>query len=95
LEPYTSYYGVSTQLNATTSFFLNSTRLDLTRVDLIQTDSTIHHKFNLTMLWNERMGNIGEKGLQYMHNKDMVNIFLNVIYKLTFVNILYMENKFD
>jgi hypothetical protein len=28
------------------------------------------------MLWNKRMGHIGEKGLQSMHNKGMVEEFL-------------------
>jgi hypothetical protein len=37
--------------------------VDSTQAKLIQTDSTSHHKFDPTMLWNERMGHIGEKGL--------------------------------
>ena len=54
---------------------LNSTRLDSTWAESIQTNLTSHHKFNLAMLWHERMGHIGEKGLRAMHNKGMVEEF--------------------
>jgi hypothetical protein len=54
---------------------VDSTRLDLTQAELIQIDSRSHHKVNLTMLWQERMGHIGEKGLRAMHNKGMVEDF--------------------
>jgi hypothetical protein len=39
----------------------NSTQLDSTRDESIQTDSISHHKVDPTMLWHERMGHIGEK----------------------------------
>jgi hypothetical protein len=54
---------------------LTSTQLDLTRVELVQTDSTRHDKIDPTRLWHERMGHIGEKGLRAMHNKGMVEGF--------------------
>jgi hypothetical protein len=66
---------VSTQLDATTLLFLKSTRLESNWVESIQTDLKSHHKFDPTMLWHERMGHIGEKGLQAMHNKGMVEDF--------------------
>jgi hypothetical protein len=47
----------------------------LTQADSIQTDSTSHHKVDPTMLWHERMGHNGEKGLRYIHNKGMVEDF--------------------
>jgi hypothetical protein len=62
-------------MDATTSLFLKSTRLDLTWDESIQTKSKSHHKVDLTMLWHERMGHIGEKGLRAMHNKGMVEDF--------------------
>jgi hypothetical protein len=40
--------------------------VDSTRAESIQTDSTSHHKVDSTMLWHERMGHIGEKGLRAM-----------------------------
>jgi hypothetical protein len=53
-------------------FDLTSTQLDLNRDELVQTNSTRHDKIDLTMLWNESMRHIGEKGLRAMHNKGMV-----------------------
>jgi hypothetical protein len=50
-------------------------RLNSNRVESIQTDLTSHRKVDLTMLWHERMGHIGEKGLRAMHNKGMVKDF--------------------
>jgi hypothetical protein len=52
-----------------------STQLDPTRAESVQTDSTRHDKIDPTMLWHERMGHIGEKGLRAMHNKGMVEGF--------------------
>ena len=54
---------------------LNSTRLDLIEFEFIQSNSTSHHKVDMTMLWNERIGHIGEKGLRAMNNKGMVEEF--------------------
>jgi hypothetical protein len=53
-----------------------STQLDSTQDELVQTDSKIHDKVDPTVLWHERMGHIGEKGLRSMHNKGMVKGFL-------------------
>jgi hypothetical protein len=50
-------------------------QINSTCAESIQIDSTSHHKFNPTMLWHERMGYIGEKGLRAMHNKGMVEDF--------------------
>jgi hypothetical protein len=55
---------------------LTLTQLDQTWAELLQTDSIRHDKVDLTMLWHERMGPIGEKGLRAMHNKGMVEGFL-------------------
>jgi hypothetical protein len=71
-----------------------STQLDPTWVESAQTDSTKHDKIDVTMLWHERMGHMGEKGLRAMHIKVWSKVFLNVVYKSTFVNIAFMENKF-
>jgi hypothetical protein len=49
--------------------------VDSNRVESIQTDLENHHKVNPTMLWHERMGHIGGKGLRAMHNKGMVEDF--------------------
>jgi hypothetical protein len=54
---------------------LTSTQLDPTRAKLVQTESTRHDKVDPTMLWHERMGHIGEKGLRAMHIKGMVEGF--------------------
>jgi hypothetical protein len=54
---------------------LNLTQIDSTQAESVQTDSTRHDKINPTMLWNERMGHIGEKRLRAMHNKGMVEGF--------------------
>jgi hypothetical protein len=35
--------------------------VDSTQAESIQTKSTSHHKVNPTMIWNEKMGHIGEK----------------------------------
>jgi hypothetical protein len=40
-----------------------STQIDQTLTELVQTDWKRHDKINPTMLWHERMGHIGEKGL--------------------------------
>jgi hypothetical protein len=66
---------MSTRLNAKTLMFLKSTRLDSYRVESIQTDLKSIYQVNPTMLWHKRMGHIGEKGLQAMHNKGMVEGF--------------------
>jgi hypothetical protein len=44
-------------------------------VEFDLTKSTRHDKVDPTMLWHERMGYIGEKGLLAMHNKGMVKGF--------------------
>jgi hypothetical protein len=48
------------------------TLLNLTWAESVQTDLTRHDKIDLTMLWHERMGHNGEKGLRTMKNKGMV-----------------------
>jgi hypothetical protein len=76
---------MSTRLDVIVSLLLKSNRLrinstltelDPTHPDLIQTELTRHDKINPIMLWHERMGHIGEKGIQAMHNKGMVEGFL-------------------
>jgi transposase InsO family protein len=52
-----------------------STQLDSTRAKSVQTDSTRHDEIDLTRLWHERMGHIGEKGLRAMQRKGMVEGF--------------------
>jgi hypothetical protein len=42
---------------------------------LVQINSTRHDELDLTRLWNERMGHIGEKRLRYMQCKGMVEGF--------------------
>jgi hypothetical protein len=69
------------------------TNFDLTRAKSIQTNLTIHHKFDLTVLWPEMMGHIGGKGLRAMYNKGIVEYFLECNLEVEFVNIVYMENK--
>jgi hypothetical protein len=72
---------------------LTSIRIDSNWAESIQTVSINHHKFDLTMLWHERMGHIGEKGLRAMHNKGMVEEFSECNLEVDFLKILYMENK--
>jgi hypothetical protein len=38
-----------------------STKIDLTRVNSVQIDSTRHDELDPTKLWHEMMGHIGEK----------------------------------
>jgi hypothetical protein len=64
-----------------------------TQAESIQTDSTSLRQVDPTMLWHERMGHIGEKGLRAMHNKGMVEDFPECNLEVNFVNIVYMENK--
>jgi hypothetical protein len=68
----------STRCNNIVSPKVNSNlnKLELTWDDSVQTDSRRHDKSDPTMLWHERMGHIGEKGLQAMQNKGMVGGFL-------------------
>jgi hypothetical protein len=52
--------------------------MKLTRLRIkstLETDLTSHYKFDPTVLWNKRMGHIGEKGLRSMHKKGMVEYF--------------------
>jgi hypothetical protein len=55
--------------------YSTSNQLHSTWVDSIQTNSTSHHKFDPTILWHERMGHKGEKELQAMDKKGMVEDF--------------------
>jgi len=71
----------------------NSTQLDLTQVESVQTDSTRHDKIDPTRLSHERMAHIGEKYFELCTTKGCSKGFLNVVYRLTFFNIAYMENK--
>jgi hypothetical protein len=86
---------MSTRLDATTLLFLKLTRLDSTQLGLsrYETDSIVLRQVDLTMLWHQRMGHIGEKGLRAMHNKGMVEGFPDCNLEVIFVNIAYMENK--
>jgi hypothetical protein len=54
---------------------LTSTQLDPYRAELIQTNLTRHDKIDPIMLWHERMRHIGEKGLQAMQKKGIVESF--------------------
>ena len=40
--------------------------------------------FDLTMLWHRRLGHINEMGLRSMHNKGMVDGFLNYSSEIDF-----------
>jgi hypothetical protein len=48
-----------------------------------------------TMLWNQRLGHIGEKGLLTLHGKGMVEGMSNCTLDFIFVNIAYMVNKIE
>ena len=49
-----------------------------------------------TMLWHQRLKHIGEKGLQSLQGKGMVEgICLIVIHILISVNIVYMESRIE
>jgi hypothetical protein len=52
-----------------------STQLDSTQAKSVQTNSTRHDEIDLTKLWHERMGHIGENGLRAMQRKGMVEGF--------------------
>jgi hypothetical protein len=52
-----------------------STQLDSTRAKSIPTDLKRHAEIDLTRLWDERMGHIGEKGLQAIESKGTVEGF--------------------
>ena len=44
------------------------------------------------MLWHQRLGHIGEKGLQSLQGKSMLKVCQNVILISISVSIVYMEN---
>jgi hypothetical protein len=46
-----------------------------------------------TMLWHQRLGHIGEKGLQALHGKGMVEGMFDCTLDFDFMNIAYMVNK--
>jgi hypothetical protein len=52
-----------------------STQIDSIRDKLVQINSIRHDEIDPTNLWHERMGHIGEKGLQAMQRKGMVEGF--------------------
>jgi hypothetical protein len=54
---------------------VNSTKTRLDSTLSTKTNSIVLRQVNLTMLWHQRMGHIGEKGLQVMHKKGMVEEF--------------------
>jgi hypothetical protein len=45
------------------------------------------------MLWHQRLGYIGEKGLRLLHGKGMVEVFLTALWILISVNIVYMGSR--
>lgn len=46
-----------------------------------------------TMLWHQRLGQIGEKGFQTLHAKGMAKGISNCPQILISMNIVYMVNK--
>ena len=48
-----------------------------------------------TMLWHQRLGHIGEKGLRALQGKGIVEGRLIALWILIFVNIAYMENAIE
>jgi hypothetical protein len=46
-----------------------------------------------SMLWHQRMGHIGEKGLRTLHSKGMVEGMSNFTLDFSSVNIAYMVSK--
>jgi hypothetical protein len=55
--------------------FWGMNRINLTRVESIQTNLIVLCQIDLTMLTCQRMGHIGEKILRALHNKGMVEYF--------------------
>jgi hypothetical protein len=48
-----------------------------------------------TMLWHQRLGHIGEKGLRTLHGKACLKVCLIALWILISMNIAYMVNKIE